>query len=125
MEFDIPGDVVKQLSPNQRLHWAEKNRRTQSWKQRTYLFWVQAGGKPAPGKVRLSFTQYRGTRGRPPDGDNIVSACKGVIDGLVGLNGLVADDGPSYVEIGSATCIRDKQYEANPFLRIHIEILSG
>lgn len=125
MEFDIPGDVVKQLSPNQRLHWAEKNRRTQSWKQRTYLFWVQAGGKPAPGKARISFTQYRGARGRPVDADNAAASMKACLDGLVGINGLVADDGPRFVEIGPVTVIREKQYEAAPFLRVKIEILSG
>lgn len=120
-EFDVPGDVVTALSPNKRLHWAEKNRRTQSWKDRTFLYWLEAGGKPAGGKVKLSFTQYRGTRGRPPDGDNITASVKGVVDGLVGKNGLVRDDGPKYVEIGACDCVRDKQYEAAPFLRIKIE----
>lgn len=96
LEFAIPGDVVKALSPNvmARLHWAEKGRRVKTWQRRAWMCWLAAGGIQFENPVRITYTIRRSRR---CDVDNAQAATKAITDGLKGREQMILDDGPQWL----------------------------
>lgn len=80
----IPGDIVKDLSPNTRLHWREKAKRVAAWRERGHLAWLSGERREFPGKVSAEITIRRA---RAVDPDNALSSCKAAIDSLVRREG--------------------------------------
>lgn len=80
------------LTLNQRLHWAEKNRRTEL--VRDCVHW-QAAKLGAHDHATVHLHYATGDR-RRRDQDNLVATLKPAIDGLVKA-GLIVDDTPRHV----------------------------
>ena len=92
MTFTItlpPG--LELLSPNQRLHWAERNRRFQALKKATWAL-ALAGHVLRLERAEL-VVEYQPPDARRRDADNTPAASgKPCIDGLVAANVLPGDD---------------------------------
>jgi len=92
MTFTIalpPG--LELLSPNQRLHWAERNRRFQALKKATWAL-ALAGHVPRLDRAEL-VVEYQPPDARRRDADNVPAASgKPCIDGLVAARVLPGDD---------------------------------
>lgn len=82
---------LKLLSPNQRLHWSERNRRFQSLKKAA---WAMALNARIPALEHVTVTaEYQPPDGRHRDPDNAPAASlKPCIDGLVAAGVLAGDD---------------------------------
>ncbi len=102
----VPIDIQR-TSPNQRLHWAERNRRNQSARNAAQAAWVKAGRPKCKRPVTVELIVRRG---RVLDADNAVSSTKPIIDQLFGsrsrgagrtkLPGLITpDDSPEFVRL--------------------------
>jgi hypothetical protein len=86
----MPGDIVRDLSPNRRICRQERARRAKGWRVKGRLAWLAAGRPVFSGPVRVEITVRRG---RVVDDDNAVSACKAVRDSLWGPDCMLpADD---------------------------------
>ena len=96
----VPFDIAR-CSPNLRLHWAERNSRNHRAKIAARVAWINAGKPTAEGKVRVSFLVRRGRRLDP---DNLLAACKPVVDMLFNAKrthgGITPDDSSRHIEIG-------------------------
>ena len=84
---------IPPLNANQRLHWAEKARRTRDIRLITSL---QAHRLPAARHVRVQLTWVVTDR-RRRDSDNIYPTFKAMCDGLVDA-GIVPDDTPEFMD---------------------------
>lgn len=85
------------LGPNDRVHWAERNRDAKRWYQ-AVADRVVIQRIPKLGRVRLSAVFYRRNLG-VADADNDAARCKAPCDGLVRA-GVLAGDSRKYVEWG-------------------------
>lgn len=95
LTLNIPRHVL--LTANQRLHWAEKSRRTRQLRDLAY--WAaraqQGRREPFPGRVRCVVDiAYPDARRR--DEHNFMPTCKAAIDGLVDA-GWMVDDSSVYL----------------------------
>jgi hypothetical protein len=127
--FTVPGDVYE-LSPNQRLHWRERHKLTQAWKERAYRCWSMVAGDSLPfeGKVRISFTVYRG---RQVDECNLYGslALKAIIDGISespwhrerGLPAMLPDDSPKWLERGTVGQVTGQRWKPWPEVNVIVE----
>ncbi len=93
-----------ELSPNARVHWAERYRAAQSFLEAVYYSCVhamnQAGREKWPYcKARVSLT-FVFPQGRRRDKDNLVAMFKPGLDSLVKI-GLLRDDDSEHLEIGA------------------------
>lgn len=95
-EFEVPLlDGKPPLTANQRLHWAEKARRTRDVRQA--IGW-RACTVPCPKGVRLMVQlHYRPGDSRRRDAPNLWPTQKAAVDGLVDA-GLVPDDTAEWVQ---------------------------
>lgn len=86
------------LSPNQRLHWAERNRRFQALKKAT---WAMALHQHIPRMERVMLViEHQPPDHRRRDPDNAPTASgKPCIDGLVAARVLPADDSRHVLEV--------------------------
>lgn len=77
------------LSPNKRLHWAEKARVTKSCK-RTWEIETRGilGRAAVPKGARKFRMQFQPPDRRPRDVDNIIASCKALIDALSAATGV-------------------------------------
>jgi len=92
-EIDVPTlDNKPPLNANQRLHWAEKNRRTAL--VRDGVYW-RAKPLAAVGMITVHL-RYTVTDKRRRDPSNLMPTQKAAVDGLVQA-GLVPDDCPPWV----------------------------
>lgn len=122
LEFIVPGDVMR-LSPNKRLHHMARHRLTQSWKSCAWMAWAQAGRVQLEGKVRITYTLYRG---RMVDPDNAMAATKALLDGLrdePGRPGMLAGDTSRHVEFGPIQQITGACYKSRESVRVSVELL--
>lgn len=125
--FVVPGDV-NDLSPNQRLHYYERHRRSQRWKQAAYFSWHTAGCPCFTGKVRITFTVRRG---RKLDPDNAAAGCKALLDGLKRSKGapsfpaMIADDSSEWVELAPVVQECGKRWKGCEEVRVEVEEISG
>ncbi len=111
-QFEITLDHLpdSRLNPNQlrRLHWTERREATDTARQEigwlTKMKWRE--GPMVKVKVFYKFTVKDGRR---HDVDNLVSACKPYIDGLIDVNVLMSDD-YKYMSIGGASIERGEKY---------------
>jgi hypothetical protein len=86
------------LSPNQRLHWAERNRRFQTLKKATWAMALK-DHVPRVERARL-LIEYQPPDNRHRDADNIPAASgKPCIDGLVAARVLPRDDSRHVTEV--------------------------
>jgi crossover junction endodeoxyribonuclease RusA len=86
---------LKLLSLNDRLHWAERDRRTEALKKAA---WAMAWQAKIPPLGRVSIVaEYQPPDGRHRDADNIAPAAKAAIDGLVIAQVVPDDESPRYV----------------------------
>lgn len=81
-------------SPNTRMHWAEKHRWTDAWKEEVYYSWrehelYQEMKDELPMKKPIVFITYYTCH--PMDRDNLYGSAKPVIDGLTEA-GIIRDD---------------------------------
>lgn len=98
-----------ELNPNQlrRLHWTERRKVTDIARQE--IGWMAKTiwhDKPMV-KVQVSY-KFTVKDGRRHDVDNLVSACKPYIDGLIDVNVLMSDD-YRYMSIGGASIERGEK----------------
>jgi hypothetical protein len=84
------------LHANQRLHWAEKNRRTQTVRAVVASYADLAKLPKGCDQVRVTLT-WRPARRYRTDSDNLFPLLKAGLDGLVDY-GLVPDDNSRHVE---------------------------
>lgn len=104
------------LSENQRLHWAEKNRRVQSVKDAAHLMAV--AGRLPKGLERVGITlHWQATLRRRRDKDNPTPTLKAAIDGLVRY-GLVEDDDSEHVT-ASGVVIEELAAKSALWLVVH------
>lgn len=94
----VPFDPQR-LSPNARLHWAERAKRTKSAKELAIWKWHLADRPTIDGPVEVALLVRRG---RPIDPDGALSGCKAVLDGLLNRrrnhgDGVVEDDSGEFV----------------------------
>lgn len=82
-------------SANQRLHWAERARRNKRAKWRAREAWEKSGSAKATGRVRVTLTVRRA---KALDGDNLISGCKPIIDGIF-KDGVTPDDSAKWVAL--------------------------
>jgi hypothetical protein len=90
----IPGDVVRDLSPNRRLHWRERAKRAHWWRQRVFIEWIAKGRPRFDGPVDVTVTIRRF---RVVDSDNAVSSLKAARDGLWGPEAMLPEDGSKWI----------------------------
>jgi hypothetical protein len=90
--FVVGGDI-RQVSPNQRLHWAVRAKRTRALRHSAYTEWLVAGRPRSSKPVKLFATVYRG---RALDADNAIACLKPVIDGIC-KDALIPDDSPKWL----------------------------
>jgi hypothetical protein len=129
-EFTIPGDVVKDLSPNQRLHWRTRNDRAQIWKHSAWLSWANAGRVQFSGKVRITYTIRRG---RVVDPDNALASAKSLLDGLAfskwhkerNRDAMIQGDGPQWVEFAPVRQEIGALYRDRPEVLVQVEELDN
>jgi crossover junction endodeoxyribonuclease RusA len=71
------------LSPNARLHWAQKSKLVKSARQAAFVLSRHAGVTPAEtvGQIDVSITMYAPDR-RARDFDNAIASLKASLDGL-------------------------------------------
>ena len=88
-------------SINERIHWAERARRTADWRtisRLELLNVLRRTGKPAPGRWSVSVELPFTTR-RRRDAHNFIGTCvKAIVDGLVD-GGLIPDDTDEFIEV--------------------------
>lgn len=94
----IPWDPQR-LSPNQRLHWAERAKRTKIARDLALWEWAINKRPKVDGPVEVSILVRRP---RVIDPDNAQAGLKGIIDGLFNANrnrgdGITPDDSSTYV----------------------------
>ena len=77
------------INANQRLHWAEKARRTKAWREAAFCAAHRRGTFTQP--VRIVCTVHKTRAGRW-DATNLAPTGKALIDGLVDAGVLVDDD---------------------------------
>lgn len=119
----IPGDVCGVLAKNrqQGRGYLALFRAKDDFKGRARLMWRQLGEEPLTGKVRLTFTIFRG---RALDPDGATWAMAPLIDGLKGE--AFGDDDAVGVELGGVRFVTGKAW-AGPMsvTEVRIEALDG
>lgn len=104
-EVTIPGFRFESLNRTMRQHWAvQRKNRMKVWDM--VQFHIGPIYPKFEGRVQLGITRQWGTRMRAMDPDNLVAACKALIDCLkspkgrsrYGL-GIIPDDDPSHIEL--------------------------
>lgn len=85
------------INANQRLHWAEKARRTKAWRAAAYYAAAQIPRRERTfaGPVHIVCTVHK-TKGGRFDAGNLSDTFKACVDGLVDA-GVVPDDSNEYV----------------------------
>jgi hypothetical protein len=93
--LELPAGM-KTLSLNQRLHWAERNRRNAALKQAA---WALARNAKIPRLERASVVvEYQPPDRRHRDADNAATASgKACIDGIVAAGVLEDDESPRFI----------------------------
>ena len=114
LELDLPYPP-RQLAPNARVFWAEKQRRTREYKTDVYYTAkAQYAGKavvPLNPPV-TAHTTFVVTTNRKRDEDNLSASIKALWDALVQLGLLAGDDAerlhhaPIAIEKGKKACVR-------------------
>lgn len=94
----------KALSPNARVHWAQKAKAAKQYRNWAYLACRNAGIKAdkAQGKIHLFIDFYPPDK-RPRDDDNLIASFKSARDG-----------------IADALGVDDKHFVCHPFLQAEI-----
>jgi hypothetical protein len=87
------------LSPNQRIHWRERARRTKAARALALWKWALAKRPVADGPVEVSLLVRRG---RLIDPDGALAGCKPILDGLLSQkrnhgDGVTPDDSAAFV----------------------------
>lgn len=86
------------LSANDRMHWAEKARRTKVLRQLAQVAWI-AAGSPRYDRANLTVTITWPDR-RRRDSENAAPTIKACLDGMVhpvGADGVLPDDSDRYI----------------------------
>lgn len=123
VEFTIPGDIVRDLGPNElrRVHWATRGRRVRLWRDKTWAECLLSHPQrhSFPGQVRVSFVIRRG---RSVDLDNAAAACKAILDSLVRDLGMLRDDSPAFIPEAPAVRLETgKAWRLKPEVVVTIE----
>lgn len=90
----VPGDIVKDLSPNKHVGWRGKMTKAKLWRFGTKAQWVLAGCPRFKPPVAVKIIVRRGRR---VDDDNLVSSCKHARDGLWGVDCMLPADDKRYI----------------------------
>lgn len=114
----VPYDVQR-LSPNLRLHFHERARRTKVARFLARRAWEQAGSPRATGPVRVSLLVRRG---RSIDQQNVWCATKSICDGIF-CAGLTPDDAPEWVTLGTVTQEPGRQWRGREEVVLIVEAL--
>jgi crossover junction endodeoxyribonuclease RusA len=93
----------RELSPNARLHWAQKRQVTKAWRKlaayETLAAGVRKGDPDIPANIKAVFTFHPPDR-RRRDLDNLLASCKPMIDGIADTIG--RDDSTWQIELRKA-----------------------
>ena len=113
----IPGDVVRDLSPNNRLCWQAEMARTKHWRSRVHIEWIAQGRPMLKPPVSVTIIVRRG---RKVDDDAPVSACKAVRDGLWGEGCMLPADDARYIASYEVVQETGKQWRQFPEVEIRV-----
>lgn len=102
--FEIPSGQVVSLNSWQRMHWAQR-RRLQAEVDKIVYFSAHSE-RAAFSKIRVSLTQH-GRRAMDPD--NLIGGTGKVVHDAIVNAGLIPDDGPDHLVIGSPGFQKDKE----------------
>ncbi len=103
----IPGDVCRDLAKNrqQGRHWGGIYSAKERYKGLTRMIWRQMDQDKFEGRVRLTFTLFRG---RSLDADGATWALSALIDGLKGE--AFVDDSTRFVELAPVRFVTGKAW---------------
>lgn len=89
-------------SPNTRMHWAEKARWTNAWKEEVGWRLIEANARARQSQTitptRVVITLYTC---RPQDFDNSVASVKAIVDGMKGV--AIVDDSQEHIDLSVRT----------------------
>lgn len=111
----IPGDIVRDLSPNTRLNWRVRAQRTKLWREKVTLAWLHSGRWLFKTPVNVTIIVRRG---RIVDTDNLQSACKSVRDGLWGEGCMLHADDKRYIASYEVVQETGRQWREAPEVEI-------
>ena len=96
------------LSHNARMGWRARKRLDDEAKREAHLGWLLAGSPRYSGRVRVSVVRHGS---RLVDPFNLLDGLKAVVDGLFTARGcgIVPDDSPRYLELGTVTQAKCKR----------------
>ncbi len=98
---------VNRLSPNQRIFWAERSKRTKAAKALAEWSWRTQGRPGFNGPCNYHLVIFRGRR---IDQDNAVASCKAILDGL--FHGqMLPDDSEKYAKLHGIEQVTGKAWE--------------
>lgn len=108
LELGPPPEPPLSMNQANKMHWAERRRRTDPWKLLAWATAVNAhldqviNGEPCVVTVHIPFrTRHR------RDPHNFAPVCKAVVDGLVKA-GVWPDDTEHYVTVTEPVCVVDE-----------------
>ena len=119
-------------SANDRIHWRAKSLKIAEWRRRVFAAAVDAG-IPHLDRARVSIIFFRQPGGVDHDADNLVSMCKAIYDGLVGmwtgrrasrmrLAGILDDDDAAHMVHGAVLEYREPR-PMQPRIEVMVEEL--
>lgn len=113
------GYDVQRVSPNQRLHWAERARRNRVAAAAAVYAWTLAGCPEIHGKAHVDVTIRRG---RVMDQDNAVASLKSVLDALCRRRetgcGVLWDDSSKFLELGAVIQETGRRWKDRPEIEL-------
>lgn len=128
--FYVPHLPDVALSPNGRVHWAERRYAAKELRKigQAYMLEALRGTAFHPNRARIT-VEYRhgGFRGRdtyyrPKDEDNAKAALKSFFDGIIDT-GILPSDDRRYLEHGPTRIVHVDRYE-NEGLFVTVEVLA-
>lgn len=91
----VPGDIVRDLSPNRRMNRWTRAANTRRWRTAVRLLWKDSGAVIFQPGVHIHATIRRG---RIVDDDNAIAAVKAARDGLWGEGAMLGGDSAYWVK---------------------------
>jgi hypothetical protein len=112
---------IRDLSPNLRLHWRARAKRTKQAREVARLAWIQAGKPTTDAPVRVSMIVRRA---RQMDQANLWSAAKACLDGVF-VKAFTPDDGPKWLTLGEVRQESGKAWKERPEVIFIIQRRAG
>jgi hypothetical protein len=109
------------LSPNLRLHWRQRAKRTQAAREAARLAWLAAGSPVSDAPVVLHAILRRARR---IDDDNAWGCLKALRDGVF-TDGVTPNDSPAWVSMGTLRQQAEKRWKGREEVIFIIQLRAG